>query len=35
MGWTHFITYMKDGAIEKEESLLLDFGRKKKVMRKL
>jgi len=35
MGWTHFSTYMKDGALEKEEIILLDFGRKKKVLRKL
>jgi len=35
MGWTRFTTYMKDGALEKEEIILLDFGRKKKVLRKL
>jgi hypothetical protein len=35
MGWTHFITYMKDGATEEDEFILLDFGGKKKVLRKL
>ncbi len=35
MGWTHFITYMKDGAVDENEFVLLDFGRKKKVLRKL
>lgn len=34
-GWKHFITYMKEQSIEQGEIILLDFGRTKKVVRKL
>ncbi len=35
LGWTRFITHMETGATEREEIVLLNFGRSKKVVRKL
>jgi hypothetical protein len=35
IGWTNFITHMKDGSSENEEITLLDFGRLKKIIRKI
>lgn len=35
VGWTSFITHMKVGGMEKDEITLLDFGRFKKVVKKI
>jgi hypothetical protein len=35
LGWNRFISYMKDGYAEAGESVLLDFGKRKKIIREL
>ena len=35
VGWTSFMTHMKKGGMEKDEITLLDFGRLKKVVKKI